>query len=125
MNTTHAYAKFHFIDLNLHNENCFYNIAVRRDRSGSPGPHVRRPPRSRLDCLRGSRSRGTGNGGERAHGGKGESPAEEITFDLFGAIEDFNDAVTSGDRTEKVHVTALSVNACQELSGNDVLEKVR
>lgn len=85
---------------------------------------MRRAPRSRFDCLRGSNPRGTGNGGTRA-GGERESPAEEITFDLFGAVEDFNDAVTSGDWTEKVHVTVLSVNACQGLSGNDVLEKAQ
>lgn len=58
---------------------------------------------------------------ERRAGEEGTSPTEEITFDLFGGIEDFNDA-TSGD-TEKVHVTVLSVNACQGLSKNDVSEK--
>ncbi|CAH2075608.1 unnamed protein product, partial [Iphiclides podalirius] len=61
----------------------------------------------------------------RGGGRKGVSPTEEITFDLFGAVGDFNDVVTSGDWTEKVHVTVLSVNACQGLSGNDVLEKAR
>lgn len=42
--------------------------------------------------------------GERDAGARGTSPTEEITFDLFGAIEDFNDALTSGDSTEKVRV---------------------
>lgn len=75
-----------------------------------------------MTAFRRSKQWGTGTPGE-ATGARGTSPTEEITFDLFGVIEDFNDAVTSGDRIEKVNVTALSVNACQELR-NDVLEKV-
>lgn len=42
--------------------------------------------------------------GKGTQGREGTSPTEEITFDLFGAIEDFNDALTSGDSTEKVRV---------------------
>lgn len=69
--------------------------------------HVRRAPPPNIDWLEWIRAGEWG-------GPKGDF---KITFDLFGAIEDFNDALTSVDRTEK----AVSLNACQGLG---VIEKV-
>jgi hypothetical protein len=67
-----------------------------------PGPRTSAADGGRdMTGTTASRRGEQGTAGGRA-GGTRTSPTEEITFDLFGGIEDFNDAVTSGDRTEKV-----------------------
>lgn len=69
---------------------------------------------TRSDCLNCSKQRGIGKGG-----GRDKGVSEEITFDLFGAIEDFNDTLASGEIEKSAR--QLSVNACQGLRRNDVL----
>lgn len=75
----------------------------RTQRDATPGAHQSRGT-TESATAKTEGEQGTRGGGETGHRGEGRTTPAEITFDLFGVIEDFNDAYGNVRSTEKAHV---------------------